>query len=218
MTRKTDAIHLVDRYLRAGESVCPYARKAKIHYALDNEALGPTLMAIERSEACVVIASEAPDGFPDVKTWAQDTVLSMFVVLASLSNPTWSRQHARDHVRTHTEPVLRNDAHPCRLYLPVKGKPVLPVCMAPVYPVTHPRFSPMAIIVLTLLEDIDGVEIPAVREVMRREHGYVYDAQELVLPLPRAVPAITPPRSSRELETTQDSTTRPSTISKEANS
>jgi hypothetical protein len=83
-----------------------------------------------------------------------------------------------------TEPILRNGDHPCRLYLPVKGKPVLPVCMAPVYPMTHPRFSPMPIIILTFLEDFDGVEIPAVREVMKREHGCVYDVQELVLPLP----------------------------------
>jgi hypothetical protein len=90
----------------------------------------------------------------------------------------------REHVRTQTEPVLRNDDHPCRLYLPVRNKPVLPVSMAPIYSVPHPRFSPMAILVLTFLEDIDGVEIPAVRDVMRREHGYLYDAQELVLPLP----------------------------------
>jgi hypothetical protein len=55
---------MVDRYLRAGESVCPYAKRAKIHYAMDNEALGPTLLAMERSEACVVIASSSSDSFP----------------------------------------------------------------------------------------------------------------------------------------------------------
>jgi hypothetical protein len=54
--------------------------------------------------------------------------------------------------------------------------------MAPLYPVTHPRFSPLAIIVLTLLEDINGIDIPAVRDVMKREHEYVYDARELPLP------------------------------------
>jgi hypothetical protein len=97
MTRKSAAIDIVYGYLRGGKSVCPYARKAKIHYAMDNEALGPTLMAIEGSEAGVVIASQPLDGYLDVKKWAQDTVLSMFVALGSLSNPTWSHRQVREH-------------------------------------------------------------------------------------------------------------------------
>jgi hypothetical protein len=192
MTRKSEAIDAVDRHLRAGGSVCPYARKATIHYAMDNEALGPTLLAMETTEAGVVVASASPASFGDVKRWAQDTVLSMFVAVTSLMHPNLSRRQVKEYVATSIEPVLRNDDDPRRLYLPVKGKPVLPVCLAPVYPVTHPRFSPAAIIVLTHLEDVDGVEIPAIREAMKREHGSVYDAQELMLPLPASVEGRTP--------------------------
>jgi hypothetical protein len=64
--------------------------------------------------------------------------------------------------------------------------------MAPVYPATHPRFSPRPIIVLTYLSDVEGIAIPVVREAMAREHGHLYDAKELVLPLPVQAEA-TPP-------------------------
>jgi hypothetical protein len=184
MTQKKDAIEAMDRYLRAGKSVCPHARRATIHYAMDNEALGPMLAAIKPSEAGVVIASRELAGFEGTKRWAQDTILSLFVATTSSAHPTLSLRQARELVRAQAEPALRNDDDPRRLYLPVKGEPVLPVCMAPVYPATHPRFSPAAIIVLTFLDDVEGVEIPALREAMKREHGFVYDAKELMLPLP----------------------------------
>jgi hypothetical protein len=110
MTMKTDAVEAVDRYLRAGGSVCPYARKAIIRYAMDNEALGPMLIAFERSEACVVIASTALNGFLDVKRWAQDTALSTFVAATSLAYPRLSRRQVKERIRTDTEPALRSDA------------------------------------------------------------------------------------------------------------
>jgi hypothetical protein len=184
ITRKADAIDILNGYLRAGKSVCPHARKATIHYAMDNEALGPMIAAIKPSEAGVVIASRDPAGFADTKRWAQDAVLSLFVATTSLAHSTLSRRQVKGLVRAQAEPVLRNDNDPRRLYVPVKGKPVLPVCLAPIYPAKHPRFSPVPIVVLTFLEDVDGVEIPSIRDAMQREHGVVYDAQELVLPLP----------------------------------
>jgi hypothetical protein len=184
MTRRTAAIDTVDAYLRAGKSVCPHARRATIHYAMDNEALGTMLTAIGLSEAGVVIASRELDGFAATKRWAQDTVLSMFTAAASLAYPSLSLRQVKELVRTQAEPVLRNDLDPRRLYLPVRNQPVLPVCMAPLYPATHPRYSPRPIIVLTFLVDVEGIKIPAVREAMAREHGHVYDAKELVLPLP----------------------------------
>jgi hypothetical protein len=192
MTRKSDAIAIVDAYLRAGKSVCPHARKATIHYATDNEAFGPMLAAIKPSEAGVVIGSREVDGFEATKRWAQDTVLSMFAAAASLAYPSLSHKQVKDLVRAQAEPVLRNDLDPRRLYVPVRNQPVLPVCMAPVYPATHPRYSPRPIIVLTYLADVEGIAIPAVREAMAREHGHVYDAKELVLPLPMQVGAMTP--------------------------
>jgi hypothetical protein len=192
MTRKSDAIVIVDAYLRAGKSVCPHARKATIHYAMDNEALGPMLAAIKPSEAGVVIAGRELDGFAATKRWAQDTVLSMFAAAASLAYPNLSLREIKDLVRTQAEPVLRNDIDPRRLYLPVRSQPVLPVCMAPVYPTPHPRYSPRPIIVLTYLADVEGIKIPVVREAMEREHGHVYDAKELVLTLPVQVGAKAP--------------------------
>jgi hypothetical protein len=192
MTRKADAIDILDGYLRAGKSVCPHARKATIHYAMDNEALGPMLAAIKPSEAGVVIASRELAGFADTKRWAQNTALSLFVATTSSAHPTLSLRQVKEFVRAQAEPVLRNDRDPRRLYLPVKGKPVLPVCLAPIYPAKHPRFSPVPIVVLTFLEDVDGVEIPSIRDAMQREHGAVYDAQELVLSLPVQAEAKTP--------------------------
>jgi hypothetical protein len=88
MTQKKDAIEVVDRYLRAGGSVCPYAKTATIHYASDNEALGPTLLALGNGEASVVVATKAAADFGDLKRWAQDTVLSLFVAATTLAYPT----------------------------------------------------------------------------------------------------------------------------------
>jgi hypothetical protein len=132
VTKKADAIETIDAYLRAGKSVCPHVRKATIHYAMDNEALGPMLRALEPSEAGVVVASRDVDGFDATKRRAQEAVLSMFVATTSSAYPTLSRRDVKELVRSQAEPVLRNDLDPRRLYIPVRNQLVLPVCMAPV--------------------------------------------------------------------------------------
>lgn len=186
MTLKTDSIKTIDDYLRAGKSICPYAKKAEIHYAVDNEPLWPMMRAIKRYEAGVVICLRRVSmDFWTTKIWAQDTILTMFVATAQHGNPQWSHRQAREHVYAHIGPVLRNDNDPRRPALAVDGKPMVPICMAPVYPTTHPRFSPIPIIVVTWYEDLHGVVIPAVRDAMAKEHGSVYDALEIMLPLPK---------------------------------
>ena len=68
----------------------------------------------------------------------------------------------------------------------LRGRALITICMAPVYPTLHPRYAPAAVLILVHVEDVDGIEFPAVRSAMRAQHGYLYDANELMLPLPTA--------------------------------
>ena len=84
--------------------------------------------------------------------------------------------------------VLLDDADPRRPVLSCDGAPLYTICMSPVYPVTHPRYAPRAVVVATWQADVAAGSVePAfsrIRAAMKREHGSVYDADELMLPLP----------------------------------
>jgi hypothetical protein len=53
---------------------------------------------------------------------------------------------------------------------------------------THPRYAPHTILVVTLGDDVAAAQgtgaVAKIREAMAKAHGHVYDANELVLPLP----------------------------------
>jgi uncharacterized Zn-finger protein len=187
MTYKSDAIEKLKTYLEAGQSVCPYAKKAELHYAMANEALGQLLTGFKRYEAAVVIADKEPGDFWATKRWAQDTLIKMFVTMAGIGNPEWSHRQCREHVYTHIAPTLRDDNNPRMVSLAVRNKAVITICMGPVYPMSHPRYLPLSALILTWYDDLHEVALSGVRDIMKREHGHVYDALELMLPLPRGV-------------------------------
>ena len=64
------------------------------------------------------------------------------------------------------------------------------ICMAPIYPTAHPRYAPHTILVVTWSDDVGAAQdtgvVAKIREAMAKAHGAVYDANELMLPLPAA--------------------------------
>ena len=62
------------------------------------------------------------------------------------------------------------------------------ICMAPVYPVAHPRHAPHTVLVVTWSDDVNAAltsgAVPKIRAAMNAAQGHVYDANELMLPLP----------------------------------
>jgi hypothetical protein len=171
-------------YLRAGHSVCPSAKARPLHFAEDDDDLRPTLQGFARSngEAAVIVAERTPRTFRETETWALDTYERALMAAGWVSGLVDSRVLRREAAGARAE--LENPASGYRPDIVLVGQRIITVAVAPVYPPTHPRYAPQAMLVLTWLRDVDGVPLAAVREVMRREHGWVYDAKELVLPLP----------------------------------
>lgn len=78
---------------------------------------------------------------------------------------------------------------PKRLMLSCANKPLFAICISHLYPTMHPRYAPVTALVITRQVDVAAMQHhPArakIHQAMFREHGFVYDADELMLPLPK---------------------------------
>lgn len=187
----------VEDYLREGGSVCPFAAHSRRVYV--DDADGPDAMrkAVERFAATqsapirgALLVVGSPDTFEGTKTWAREVFLELayhFIMHAGATSVV-----AWDHVQTNLRPALSDDANPMRPVLACDEQPLFCICMAPVYPPTHPRYAPEPVVVVTWQVDIFAAftqpTVDRVRAAMKREHGSVYDADELMLPLPTESP------------------------------
>lgn len=193
----------VEAFLKEGGSVCPFAVRSQRYYAtIDDRAprearpiiLGaafPFARTMGKSLPGALLVVGAVDGFEPTKTWAREVFLELMIclVLVGGSNPTFEAELV-DHVDHEVRPILFDDANPKRPVLNCKGLPLFAICMAPIYPRTHPRYAPQAVVVVTWQADValasTGPVLSRIRAAMKREHGSVYDADELMLPLPPA--------------------------------
>jgi hypothetical protein len=184
---------VIDDHLAAGRSVCPFAKGARKLYVRDSASRSQMLAGVRefakaRGAALIVCAPEGSNdwSFERTRTWVRDTFLELMICFG-LSEDVEMERFVREFVR----PLLYNDADPRRPMLGHAGMPLFAICLAPVYPEKHPRYAPQASVVVTRQSDVAeaATSSPAVvaqiRAAMKDTHGFVYDADELMLPLPK---------------------------------
>src|SRR6185436_5480544 len=116
-------------------------------------------------------------------TWAAETFLELMICCLQIDHPTLPIAEVEQHVEQVIRPALCSSV--IRPHLTLHGAALMTICMSPLYPTTHPRYAPHTILVTTWSADVSAAgSILKVREAMVKEHGTVYDANELVLPLP----------------------------------
>lgn len=178
-----DNIRAVREHFERHRSVCPFAASAPVSYAKDSDSLLPLLEGLALGSAAVVVAEQSPTTFETVREWARQTFVVAMSAATHVSFPELEEQ-AGEAVIAELEAVLRDDSAPTRPMIGLRERALVTICMAPVYPLSHPRFAPEAALVLVHFEDVDGIDLPRVRQAMLAEHGSLYDALELMLPLP----------------------------------
>lgn len=181
-------LEIARSYLESGGSICPFASRCYVHYEFDTGDFRPILSNFEHGQAIVAVSRHYPNwllSFEDMKTWARSIFVKIMRHAARLSNPGSTDREIVQEIMTNIYPILENDSDQRRPNIALRNEPVITICMAPVYPITHPRYSPVPMLVLTWYEDLKNAGIfPKVRRAMEQEHGHVYDALELMLPMP----------------------------------
>lgn len=188
----------IEAFLQYGGSVCPFASGTRRHYATVSEPLRlyrPVIRAsaelFSRTKgkrppgALLVVSMREPERFEATRYWAREVFMELMRCFGSMAG---APENELERSLTDALAVLLDDADPRRPVLACDGAPLYTICMAPVYPVTHPRYAPRAVVVSTWQADVAAGSVePAfsrIRAAMKREHGSVYDADELMLPLP----------------------------------
>lgn len=185
---------MLDAHLAAGRSVCPFAKGAHKVYVRDVTRMLVGLRAFAEMKGAALIVC-APGGsagwdFERTRTWARETFLELMICFGLMDGVEMER-----FVQEFVRPLLFDDADPRRPMLGHAGLPLFAICLAPVYPKTHPRYAPHASVVVTRQSDVAEVAtanptaVAQIRAAMKAEHGSVYDADELMLPLPEVAPA-----------------------------
>jgi hypothetical protein len=190
---------VVDEFIRRGGSVCPHARgSARIYAAVgqepckDRASIWPAVCSFAATKGktpngALLVSGPDLEGFAATRTWAREVFLELMVDFGLLDG--LDARMIAAHVEEHIRPMLLDDSDPRRPVLGCRGAPLFSICMAPLYPKTHPRYAPRPVVVVTWHEDVGAAagQEPAasrIRQAMIREHGCVYDADELMLPWP----------------------------------
>lgn len=180
-------ISTIKEYLEEGNNTCPFSRSCTTHYVIDSDDFRPAFRALKGGQAVVIESSYKGDltEFEATKKWARSTFLKALAHATSVSNPNLSDYNIWTYIDNVIAPILNNDSSTIHVGLALCGEPMVTICMSPTYPIHHPRYAPNAILVLVNLFDVDEAgALNKVRESMLKEHGSIYDAMELILPLP----------------------------------
>lgn len=184
----------IDQFIAQGGSVCPFARgSARLYVTVGHVPADKRQQLREmfqrfapgQSQAALVIGPDLPD-FVATTRWAREVFLELMICLGILDG--LPEKDVNRYVKQTIRPLLEDDKDPRRPLLGFRGKPLYSICMAPLYPKTHPRYAPKPVVVVTWHQDVadvhDQLATSKIRESMKREHGFVYDADDLMLALP----------------------------------
>jgi len=200
----------LEAFLSRGGSVCPFATRSARDYATvgaeprlgrahlrravegfaetRGQAPNGALLVLRRTEA-----SHPPSDFECTKTWAREVFLELMTCFGLVGGATEADlSPVIGKVRT----MLFDEHEPRRPMLGCGDEPLFAICMSPLYPAAHPRYAPHAVVVVTWQGDVAAVhDHPArahIRRAMAHEHGFVYDANDLMLPLPSEADTLHP--------------------------
>lgn len=190
-----DRATAIKSYLHAGKSVCPFAKVSPLELVPASVAprtdrvsifLAVQAFAAARGNALVILA-KTDEAFAGTATWAAETFLELMICCVLVSHSTVAVDEIERYVDRDVRPTLGSNE--IRPYLSLHDKALMTICMAPVYPTNHPRYAPHTILVSTWSDDVDeAMHSPAAQKIkaaMAEAHGYIYDANELMLPMPK---------------------------------
>jgi hypothetical protein len=189
-----DRVETVRNYLQAGKSVCPFAKVSPLELVTvstipraDRAIIIPSVVAFAAARGnALVLLAEADANFTATTAWATEAFLELMVCCSWLDQPMVPIAEVERHVERDIRPIL--DSPVLQPHLGLRAKALMSICMAPVYPAAHPRYAPHTILVVTWIDDVAAAQstntVAKIRAAMAREHGSVYDANELMLPLP----------------------------------
>ncbi len=200
----TAQVRELDDFLSRGGSVCPFAVRVRRIYVtvgaeprLDRALLrravedfaktrgktpnGALLVLLGRVEA-----THCPSDFERTKTWAREVFLELMTCFGLVDGA--SEAELSSVIDGQVRAILFDEHEPRRPMLGCGAEPLFAICMSPLYQATHPRCAPYAVVVVTWQADVAAVHDHAarapIRRAMVREHGFVYDADDLMLPFP----------------------------------
>ncbi len=185
---------MIKSYLQAGKSVCPFAKVSPLSLVTvsarprdDRSAIlqGVAAFAAARENALILL-SKTDKTFAATKAWATTAFLELLICCVHFDQPTLPIAEIEQYVERAVRPTL-NSAE-IRPHVALANKALMTICMAPIYPVDHPRHAPHTILVVTWSDDVNAAltsrAVPKIRAAMLAAQGHVYDANELMLPLP----------------------------------
>jgi hypothetical protein len=201
MVDHTNDASSVEAFLARGGSVCPFAvRSHRIYASAGKEPRLDRTEFLSAAKAFARTHGATPNGallvrrrrhesdgaldFDGTRTWARDVFLELMMCFGLTDGATETQLASilRDVRR-----ILLDEHDPRRRMLGSGGHALFAICMSPLYPATHPRYAPETTVVVTWIDDVAAAsQQPAVmhiRKSMAAGHGFVYDANELVLPI-----------------------------------
>src|SRR6185369_912277 len=197
----TERLQAAETFIRSGDCACPFARSVSTHplelstaprfdrkkILRPMRAFSPT-QGLSPAHVLLAVSSEEPGEHRQTKEWAVEAFLVLNLVAAIVSYPDHDVAILEQAVYGKTRDVLLDRTSPRRPHIVLGRMPLITVCMSPVYPPKHPRYSPCTMLVSTWHMDISLAQTPQVTAAMRArceaEHGRQYDADELMLDLP----------------------------------
>ncbi len=181
------AMTTVQKYLEDGDNIFPFSDGSSTQYIKDLEDFRPALRLFGANQAIVIENSSKAgiESFESLKKWARSTLLKVLAHATSVSDPSLSDYNIWQFIDNNIAPILNNDNSPVHVGVSLWNRPIIALCMSPIYPIHHSRYAPNTILVLVWLNDIEEtVALHKIRDAMLRDNSSIYDAIELILPLP----------------------------------
>jgi hypothetical protein len=194
----TIRIGRINNWLKNGGSICPWARSAPLTFlipgATDLQVCDLHEFAAQQvAGALVMVALDDTindHDYLEVVCWARKAFLEILRSCTLASIPDIEERELK-HAVQGVGKLLADPHATMRPYLALKERALYTICMAPMYPEGHPRWAPHAMLIATYVDDVAQAKrrsdagVRAVRDQMTAATGAVYDANELVLPLPK---------------------------------
>ena len=183
----------IDAFLKAGSSICPFAKiaanRSEIFYlepgagSLREDIFqGVQDFLISRKPVFIVTAPSDSPNKQNGERQAHDLFIELAIAFGRIVNPGESEEAVRKEFGGLFRTRLRPDSelNPMIMLPPDKG--LFTIAMNPAYLPTDPRYAPHDILVLTWMQDVKAAArarpdlVGEIHGEMQRRTGTVYDA------------------------------------------
>lgn len=193
----TARINHVDRWLKDGGSICPWARSAPLTYlipgSVDLQVRELRQFAARQDQGALIMVAPIDLNeldYLEVVCWARKAFCELTASTVRATVPEID-QLELDRIVQRTSELLCDPNATTRPYLGLFDRPLYTICMAPMYSEGHPRWAPHPMLVATFVDDVARAKrrseaaVRTIRDKMVAATRSIYDANELVLNLPK---------------------------------